>query len=112
MRYHLHFVSPAGEPYTLSGIKQVRDDPGCDLWSDTSTLYTEIVRGHVSIQEVPEAPLVASGVLHIYVRDFLEQLSTFRVDAPTLSERASALGRFGTFFLGSLWHMYVENKAA
>jgi cholesterol oxidase len=111
MRYHLHFLTPSGEAFTLSGIKQVRDDPGCDLWSDTSTLYTSILRGHVPVQEVDSAELAASGVLYIHVRDFLTQLSSFRVDAPTFVDRSAALCRFGTCFLGSLWEVYGEKAA-
>src|SRR5690349_15465456 len=82
MRYRLYFVTRSGEAFTLSGIKQVRDDPGCDLWSDTSTLHTSVLRGHVPIQEVDTTELAASGVLYIHVRDFMKQLSTFRVAAP------------------------------
>lgn len=112
MRYHLFFVTPAGEAFTLSGIKQVRDDPGCDLWTDTSTLHTSIVRGHVPVQDIEASDLAASGLLYILARDFLEQLTTFKVDAPTALKRGAALASFGKFFLGSLWDVYVESKAA
>jgi len=36
------------QPVTLVGHKQVRDDPGFDLWSDTSTLYTRLLAGDVA----------------------------------------------------------------
>jgi len=104
-------VTPSGEAFTLSGIKQVRDDHGCDLWSDTSTLHTSILCGHVPVQQVDAAEPVASGVLYIHVRDFLKQLSSFTADAPTFVDRSAALCRFGTFFLGSLWEVYGEKAA-
>lgn len=111
MRYHLPFTTPAGEAFTLSGIKQVRDDPGCDLWADTSTLFTSIVQGHVAVRDVDTAKLAASGVLYIHFRDFLHQLGTFSVDGPSLLERSAALCRFGKFFLGSLWAVYGDKAA-
>lgn len=89
VRYHLLFVTPAGEAFTLSGVKQVRDDPGCDLWSDTSTLLTTITRGHLPVPALGEAEVAATGVLYIYLRDFLEQLGSFSVNAPTLMDRGA-----------------------
>jgi cholesterol oxidase len=111
MRYHLPFTGLGGEPFTLSGIKQVRNDPGCDLWADTSTLYTSIVRGHMPISAAPAAEVVATGVLYIHPRDFLKQLRTLSVDAPTAAGRSAALARFGKFFLRSLWDVYAERVA-
>ncbi|RMF83105.1 MAG: hypothetical protein D6736_22100, partial [Nitrospinota bacterium] len=37
MRYRLFFRDGAGNPYTLSGYKDIHDDPGWDIWSDTTT---------------------------------------------------------------------------
>ena len=46
MLYRL-FPRSDGRPLTLSGFKVVEDDPGSDLWTDTTTLFTRILRGHV-----------------------------------------------------------------
>jgi predicted acylesterase/phospholipase RssA len=108
MLYRLHFRDGTGNPMTLSGEKEVRDDPGLDVWSDTSTLYTRIYRGTVTAEQEAGAEVVAAGIIRIAMLDFLKQLTTFRVEAPTLSDRAAALGRFGQLFLGKLWDVYAR----
>ena len=47
MLYRLHFADAGGNPLTLVGHKDVHDDPGVDVWQDTSTLYIRILAGHV-----------------------------------------------------------------
>jgi cholesterol oxidase len=106
MLYRLWFADAAGNPLTLSGHKNVKDDPGFDLWSDTSTLYTRILAGHVDADGEATAEVVAAGVLHIHLLDFARQLTTFRAHGPTPGDRARGLGRFGRLFLGDLWDIY------
>jgi hypothetical protein len=69
------------------------------------------MKGHVSLGardfEEDGAPIVASGIISIHMLDFLRQLTTFRVTGPTLSDRVSALTRFGRLFLGKLWDVYA-----
>lgn len=108
MLYRLHFRDGAGNPLTLSGFKEIRDDPGLDVWSDTSTLYTRIYRGTVTAEQEAGAEVVAAGIIRIAMFDFLKQLTTFRVEAPTLADRTAALGRFGAMFLGKLWDVYAR----
>lgn len=104
MRYRLYFSGSAGNPLTLAGFKDIQDDPGFDLWSDTTTLYVRILRGHVDSQA--EADVVASGILRIYMRDFARQLTTFRARGGSLVTRTKALSDFGRLFLGELWELY------
>lgn len=108
MLYRLFFDDGAGKPLTLSGYKLVWDDPGFDVWSDTSTLYTLIYQGTVEADAEAGATVVAAGIIRIRFGDFLKQLTTFRVEAPTLADRAAALGRFGQLFLGKLWDVYAR----
>jgi predicted acylesterase/phospholipase RssA len=108
MLYRLYFKDSAGHPLTLSGFKDVKEDPGFDVWSDTSTLYTRILQGHVVSEEEKQAEIVASGIIQIHMLDFLKQLTTFRTEGPTVEARASALARFGIFFLGKLWDAYAN----
>jgi predicted patatin/cPLA2 family phospholipase len=108
MLYRLGFEDGAGNPLTLSGFKVIEDDPGLDAWSDTTTLYTRIFRGEVGADQEEGAEAVAAGIIRITMLDFLKQLTTFRVQGPTLSDRASALGRFGQLFLGKLWDVYAR----
>lgn len=111
MRYRLFFEDTQGQPLTLSGVKNIRNDPGPDLWADTTTLYTNVLAGHVSAAEEASARIVASGIVHIGVMDFLRQLTTFRADAPTLSQRLAAIERFGSFFMGALWQTHGLPRA-
>ena len=90
MLYRLFFADAAGHPLTLTGHKVVEDDPGIDnVWSDTTTLFTSVLRGHVEAEDESQAELVASGILHIHPLDFARQMTTFR----TAPRRARRRGR-------------------
>lgn len=106
MYYRLWFSDAQGNPLTLVGFKDVRDDPGADEWDDTTTLFTRVLKGHVTVDEDGTAPLVAGGILKILMPDFLKQMTTFRVNGGTAAERIAAQARFGAMFLGSLWDVY------
>ncbi|MGH8908744.1 MAG: FAD-dependent oxidoreductase [Egibacteraceae bacterium] len=106
MRYRLFFADGVGHPLTLAGFKHITDDPGFDVWSDTTTLFTRVLRGHVDPRDEGTAEVVATGVLRIHMTDFAKQLTTFRVDARNSAARAVALARFGQLFLGTLWEVY------
>jgi hypothetical protein len=101
MLYRLFFRDGAGHPLTLTGFKLVKDDAGFDVWKDTTTLFTRVLRGHVDQQAEPGAELVASGVLRIRPRDFARQLTTFRGSV-------SGLLKFGVIFLGQLAEAYLR----
>ena len=85
--YRLHFRDGQGAPLTLSGFKEVRDDPGFDVWTDTTTLFTRIYRGEVAAGQEAGAEVVAAGILRIAFLDFLKELTTFHVEGPTLADR-------------------------
>jgi len=106
MRYRLFVADSVGNPLTLTGFKNVKDDPGIDIWSDTSTLYTRILRGHVPAEDEAAAEVAAAGILNIYLQDFAKQLTTFRTSGPSLSARARGLADFGKLFVGQLWDQY------
>lgn len=117
MYYRLFFKDSGGSPVTLTGFKLIKDDPGFDLWSDTTTLYVTLLRGHISEQQeraMREDPSelasarIAVGIIHIYLQDFLRQLTTFRATGPTVSDRAAALARFGRLFMGKMWDVYAK----
>jgi hypothetical protein len=108
MLYRLHFRDGAGHPLTLSGFKLVKDDAGFDVWKDTTTLFTRVLRGHVDEQQEASAEIVASGVLRIRVRDFARQLTTFRAGGDGAGAKVGALARFGTIFLGQLAEAYLR----
>ncbi len=106
MLYALPFVGAEGQPYLLDGFKQVRDDGRFDVWGATSTLYTVIRAGHDRAGSV-----LACGILHILVADFMQQLGTFTVsgtDDP--ARKAAALAQFGRMFMGTLWGVFVRPR--
>jgi predicted acylesterase/phospholipase RssA len=112
MLYRLFLKNSKGEKFTLSGYKDIQDDPGLDAWQDTTTLFTTIYRGHVAAEAEATAQVVAAGIIHIHLLDFLRQLTTFKVEGPTLADRAAAMTRFGQLFLGSLWDVYAREVLA
>jgi cholesterol oxidase len=56
MRYRLWFRDGAGNPLTMNGFKDVGDDPGFDVWKDTTSLFINLLTGHVE-----EPPRAADG---------------------------------------------------
>jgi cholesterol oxidase len=102
MLYRLHLCGTGGEQWTLVGQKDLVDDPGLDVWPDTTTLVIRLLPGHVP--QGQDAKPLGAGVLRIRKRDFLRQLSTLRADGP---DPAGTVAKFGMFFLGRLWDQYA-----
>ena len=106
MMYALPFVGSDGRQYILDGYKEVQDHGHFDVWGATSTLYTVIREGFER-----SGPVLATGILRIHMGDFLHQLTTFQVSgADGEIEKARALARFGSSFLGTLWDVFVRRK--
>src|SRR5918998_2509951 len=106
MLYRLFFRDGVGHPVTLAGFKVVRSHPLSYAWSDTTTLYTRLLRGHVEAKDEAAAEVVASGILRLRPLAFLRQLATFRANGPSRATRVAALCRFDVLFLGQLWRIY------
>ncbi len=107
MVYELPFVH-AGQDYYLAGRKEVRDDPGFDLWSDTTTLYTRLHRGADT-----SGPVIGAGVLSLTAAEFTKVMTSVRaLDASSPVEAAGLIARFGKFFAGKLWTSYVAPPAS
>lgn len=113
MVYRLWITPDSGQPFTVLGVKEVHDDPGFDLWDDTTTLYVQLLDGHVPPPETGERgelhpsddqTVVGAGVLRIKPLDFARQMTTFRTTGPG---GAAAIGAFGSLFLGQLWDAYA-----
>jgi cholesterol oxidase len=102
MRYRMRLASEEGRSFYFDGFKRIHDDPGFDVWSDTTTLY-------ITVHEGTEAtgPVLGKGILRIAPDDFARQLTTMRVlNAPDLRSRLRAMLEFGRFFAGSLYDVY------
>jgi len=106
MVYELGFTYN-GKPYYLAGRKEVRDDPGFDLWADTTTLFTTLHEGSDA-----SGPAVGAGVLRLGVTDLLQLVRSMHpTNAGSLTDGARVIEQFGLFFLGSLWASYGPKGA-
>ncbi len=112
MRYRLFFRDPGGRQLTLSGFKDVKEEPGFDPWTATTTLFTRVYEGFVDEAGEKQAQVLASGILRIHLLDFMHQLTTFRVTGPTVADRMSAMTSFGELFMGKLWNVYARDVLA
>jgi cholesterol oxidase len=102
MRYRMRLSSEEGNRYFFEGFKRIHDDPGIDMWADTTTLYVTVHAG-----EDETGAVVGKGLLRIKPADFMRQMTTMRVtNAVDARQRVAALGRFSAFFTGSLHDVY------
>lgn len=99
MKYRLWFTDDQGRPVTLEGHKDIGDNPGFDVWKDTTCLFTTLFRGHIEADQDAGAEVLGRGILYIPIADFATQLTTFRGDLRSVV-------RFGRLFAGTLWHTY------
>jgi cholesterol oxidase len=111
MRYTMTFRDRHGERLRLDGYKDVHNDPGIDIWTDTTTLFARVYRldgrGEAGTTAVVSEPVVATGILRIRALDLVPQVRSMRaVGAHNAAESASALLAFGRFFFDRLWDEY------
>ncbi|MEA2298934.1 MAG: cholesterol oxidase [Solirubrobacteraceae bacterium] len=109
MLYRLEFADGEQHPLTMTGFKEILHHRGFDAWSETTTLFTRVLAGHVAAEDEAQAEVVACGIIHIHPLDFARQLTTFRVDPP---HREDALLRFGELFASELWSAYRPGAGA
>jgi len=103
MRYRMKLTTDEGRHYYFTGFKVIRDDPGMDVWSDTTTLYVTLYDG-----DSDRSPILGKGILRIRPEDFMRQLTTMRVtNAKDVAERLEATARFGKFFSDVLYRTYA-----
>ena len=98
MRYRLPLQSVQGERFFFDGFKLIKDDPGPDLWSDTTTLYVTIHEGWDASGRVK-----AKGIIYIAAPDFAEQMTTMRAWDAKGDPAPEAVTRFGVLFAKSLF---------
>lgn len=98
MRYDMPLTGPKGRSLRLVGVKRLHDDPGLDLWADTTTLWIDLEDG---------GRRIGRGALHIRPDDFARQLGTLRVTGTDdAGDRLALMARFGRHFAGSLFEIY------
>ncbi len=101
MRYQLPFADGAGAELLLVGRKDVADDPGFDVWSDTTRLSVEISRSGAAAEHDDE--VLARGILVITPLALARQLTTFRGSPGAV---LTFLRAFGT----TLWRLYRPRR--
>jgi hypothetical protein len=100
MVYELGFLAD-GRPFYFAGEKRVRNDPGLDLWRDTTTLFSTLHEGADRSGRV-----VGAGILTLGVRQLMALISTMKA---TNGGNAMTIAAFGRFFFGELWELYAPH---
>ncbi len=102
MQYRTRLRTIDGRNFFLSGHKNMGQDRLRDLWSATTTLFTEIHEG-----DDDSGAVVARGVLTIKPVDFAQQLRSMRATGTSsIREQLDAQARFGTAFASELFGVY------
>ncbi|HET9961726.1 MAG TPA: hypothetical protein VFQ34_05290 [Nitrospiraceae bacterium] len=105
MKYAFEF-SHDNQPYFFYGEKKVEDDPGPDVWQDTTTLFSTLHQGHDR-----SAPIIGAGTLRISLTGFLRQLMTMEVThSESRIDKLSAYLFFANFFLKELRDTYFRKR--
>ncbi|HEX2731356.1 MAG TPA: GMC oxidoreductase [Polyangiaceae bacterium] len=104
MRYELTFRDRPG--WRLRGYKRLRDKPGLEGWRDVSCLFVRLLD--------PEGKIAGSGVVRVDLAQFLaKQLPSMRALGTADPSRALwTVGRFATFFFGTLQRVYFPELQA
>ena len=97
MLYSMPLVADDGRRFHLDGYKQIRDEDGMDLWSDTTTLYVTVHEG-----EGTSGPVAAKGIVTIHAADFAKQMTTMRGVGGSPLDQLKAMATFGRMFAGAL----------
>jgi cholesterol oxidase len=102
MRYLGRLTAKDGATYYFEGHKIIHNDPGFDVWSDTTTLFITVYAG-----KDDTGAIVGKGIIEIHLKDLRQQLTTMRaLNAPNLGQRLSILARFGRFFTDQIFDIY------
>jgi cholesterol oxidase len=100
--YRMKLTSEEGKTYYFHGIKFVHDDPGEDVWKDTTTLFITVYDG-----DSEAAAVLGKGILEIKPQDFAIQLQTMQVtNVENPQKRMEWTAKFGQYFAGVLFDTY------
>lgn len=102
MKYRMKLSTYEGESFFFYGFKEIKDDKGFDMWSDTTTLFITVYEGTDDTGSVK-----GKGILKIAIGDFIKQLQTMKsIHADDNKESISAVTKFGKLFAGEVWEAY------
>lgn len=100
MRYQMDLLAEEGKRYQFEGHKVIHDDPGFDIWEDTTTLFITITDD--------DNTLVGKGILKIDPRDFMKQMTTVKaINGRNFLERMKTVAKFSQFFTKKLYGIYL-----
>lgn len=106
MWYRMKLTSEDGRKLFFVAFKTVHDDPGFDIWDDSTTLFTTLHEGHDQ-----GGAVLGKGILRIEVAGVVDLLETMKItSADGVLDRTAAMLRFARFFLGSLLEEFVKPK--
>jgi hypothetical protein len=107
MYYGLRFQRDGREQF-VAGLKHVDGYSPFRLWTETTTLYTQL---HDGTDE--RAAVAGAGVLRVRPIDLLRTLPTLQATPRTGAVNgARTLAHFGLFFAGELWNSYIARRPA
>ncbi len=102
MKYGMKLNTWEGANFYFYGFKEIKDDKGFDLWSDTTTLFITVFDGADE-----HSPVKGKGILKIAMGDFIRQLQTMKaINADNTKESLSSVSKFGKLFAGEVWETY------
>jgi cholesterol oxidase len=102
MKYGMKLITYEGANFYFFGYKEIKDDKGFDMWSDTTTLFITVYEGLDD-----QSPVKGKGMLKIAIGDFIKQLRTMKaINAESTKESLSAISKFGKLFAGNVWDTY------
>jgi cholesterol oxidase len=102
MKYGMKLNTSEGASFYFYGFKEIKDDKGFDLWSDTTTLFITVFDGTDD-----QSPVKGKGILKIEMGDFIKQLQTMKaIHADNAKESLTSVSKFGKLFAGEVWETY------
>ena len=102
MHYRMRLTTRDDVQYFFEGHKRICDDPGLDLWADTTTLFFTVHEGRDA-----GGPVAGRGILRIHLLDFLRQMTTFKIiDARNVIASWWLSLRFNLFFARNLLSVF------
>ncbi len=104
MKYTMQLHSTEGRTFYFKGYKEIENNPGFDVWKDTTVLFITVFDGPDD-----RHPVLGQGQLKILPLDFLKQIGTITAVRPrNRLDAARALVRFGLLFGGNVFKTYFR----
>ncbi|WP_372639122.1 GMC family oxidoreductase N-terminal domain-containing protein [Fodinibius sp.] len=103
MRYRMKLHAEEGDEYFFRGYKHLHDDPGFDVWRDTTTLFMTVHDGGSE-----QDPVLGRGILTIKPSDFKKQITTVEVTGTDQTiDKLKYQGKFLKFFSENIVDVYL-----